>query len=222
MQLYSGPLSLFTAKVRIALREKGVAAEVVDVPFGREGYRPKHPEVLARNPKAQVPVLVDGDLELWDSTVILEYLEDRYPEPALYPREPAARARVRQLELYADEVLFAPILPLIQEVFYKPDGAGRDDARVAEASATLRERYAELERRLGDGDWFGGDFSVADLSIYLCCTFGASLGVPVDDATPRLAAWVARAGARPAIAAEAKAMMAFAAALPAKAEDAAA
>jgi len=213
MKLYSGPLSLFTAKVRIVLREKGLEAEIVDVPFGLQGYRPKHPEVLARNPKGQVPVLVDGDLELWDSTVILEYLEDAHPEPALYPREPAARAACRQLELWADEVLFAPILPLIQEVFYKPDGVGRDEARVAEARAKLRERHAELEARLGDGEWLCGAFSVADLTAFLCCMFGATLGVPVGDATPRLAAWVARTAARPSIAAEAAEMTASAARL---------
>jgi glutathione S-transferase len=221
MKLYSGPLSLFTAKVRIALREKGLPAEIVDVPFGRQGYQPKHPEVLRVNPKAQVPVLVDGPLELYDSTVILEYLEDRYPEPALHPRDPAARARCRQLELFADEVVFKPILPLIQEVFYKPDATRRDATKVAEASAELRARHADLERLLGDQDWFCGEFSVADVGIFLCCMFGASLGVPVGEGEPRLRAWLARAGARPAIAREAQEMMRFSASLAAAAPAAA-
>ena len=71
MKLYSGPLSLFTGKVRIALDEKGLEYDIVSVPFSRAGYQPKHPDVLAINPKAQVPVLVDGPVELYDSTVIL-------------------------------------------------------------------------------------------------------------------------------------------------------
>ena len=221
MKLYSGPLSLFTAKVRIALREKGLEAEIVDVPFGRQGYQPKHPEVLARNPKAQVPVLVDGDLELWDSTVILEYLEDRNPEPPLYPRDPAGRAACRQLEAFADEVLFAPILPLIQEVFYKTDAEKRDGARIDESIATLRRRHSELEARLEGRDWFCGTFSVADITIFLCCMFGASLGVGVGGDTPRLSAWIERMNARPHVAAEAAEMMRFSASLP-PAEDAAA
>ena len=54
MKLYSGPLSLFTGKVRIALDEKGLECDIVSVPFGRAGYQPKHPDVLAINPKAQV------------------------------------------------------------------------------------------------------------------------------------------------------------------------
>jgi hypothetical protein len=66
MKLYSGPLSLFTAKVRIALDEKGVAYEKVDVPFSRtKGYEPKHPDVLAINPKGQVPV---WSTRAWRST----------------------------------------------------------------------------------------------------------------------------------------------------------
>ena len=77
MNLYSGPLSLFTGKVRIALDEKGLEYDIVSVPFSRAGYQPKHPDVLAINPKAQVPVLVDGPVKLYDSTIILEYLEDR-------------------------------------------------------------------------------------------------------------------------------------------------
>ena len=73
VKLYSAPLSLFARKVEIALREKGLAFEQVMVPFSQErGYAPKHPDVLAANPKGQVPVLVDGALSLFDSTVILE------------------------------------------------------------------------------------------------------------------------------------------------------
>ena len=84
MKLYSGPLSLFSRKVEIALREKELPFERLVVAFSQEsGYSPKHPDVLAVNPKGQVPVLVDGELSLYDSTIILEYLEDAYPHPPL-------------------------------------------------------------------------------------------------------------------------------------------
>src|SRR6266704_5867910 len=104
MKLYSGPLSLFARKVEIALGEKGLAFEREMVPFTQAaGYAPKHPAVLAANPKAQVPVLVDGDLTLFDSTLIFEYLEDAYATPPLYPPGAKARARCRLIELSADE-----------------------------------------------------------------------------------------------------------------------
>ena len=78
MILYSGPLSLFARKVEIALAEKQLAFERVLVPFTQTmGYAPRHKAVLKANPKGQVPVLIDGDLTLYDSTIIVEYLEFR-------------------------------------------------------------------------------------------------------------------------------------------------
>jgi glutathione S-transferase len=86
--LYSGPLSMFGAKAQIAALEKGLAFDLVMVPFDFTAlYTPKHPEVLRINPKRQVPVLVHGDLEIFDSTQIFEYLEDLQPTPALWPRD---------------------------------------------------------------------------------------------------------------------------------------
>ena len=94
--LYVGPLSLYSRKAEIALREKALAFEQVLVPFTQaQGYQPKHPVVIAANPLKRVPVLVEGDLTLFDSTVIMEYLEDAYPEPPLYPRDPKAKALCR-------------------------------------------------------------------------------------------------------------------------------
>ncbi len=98
-RIYSGPLSMFGAKVEIAAREKGVDFDLVMVPFTTDdAYEPKHPEVLRVNPvKKQVPVLVDDQVQLFDSTQIFEYLEDRYPQPALWPDDVAQRARARQI-----------------------------------------------------------------------------------------------------------------------------
>jgi glutathione S-transferase len=206
MKLYSGPLSLFTAKVRIALDEKGLAYELVSVPFGRaQGYSPKHPDVLALNPKGQVPVLVDGALALYDSTVILEYLEDRHPTPPLYPRDPAARARVRQLEAAADEILFPLVFELIQEVFYTT--VGRDEVRIAKAREAIARHYAGLEARLGE-EFLAGEFSVADIGYFLTITFATNLGAGLDETVPGLQAWYARVAARPAVTKEVTGLLA--------------
>ena len=199
MRLYSGPLSLFTGKVRIALDEKGLDYELVSVPFSRAaGYEPKHPEVVRLNPKRQVPVLVDGDLALYDSTLILEYLEDRHPAPPLLPADAGARARCRQLEAAADEILFPRVFDLIQEVFYKGE-RGRDDARIASARAAIADHYTELERGLDGTTYLGGDYSIADVGYFMTVTFAANLGAPLGDAHPRLGAWYERVLARPAV-----------------------
>jgi len=202
MKLYSGPLSLFTGKVRIALDEKGLEYELLSVPFSRgKGYEPKHPEVLRLNPKRQVPVLVDEGLALYDSTLILEYLEDRHPVPPLLPADPAARARCRQLEAAADEILFPSVFELLQEVFYRSE-ADRDEARIARARQAIADHYAGLERGLDSAAYLCGGFSTADIGYFMTVTFAANLGAPLADGQPKLQAWYQRVLGRPAVARE--------------------
>jgi glutathione S-transferase len=204
MKLYSGPLSLFARKVEIALGEKGLPYERVMVPFTQAaGYAPKHPDVLAANPKGQVPVLVDGELTLFDSTLIVEYLEDAYPTPPLYPKGAKACARCRLIELSADEIL----LPLVRALMFRSVPADPDPTRQAEraaeaerAEAAIRDFYAGLETRLAGRDYFCGDYSVADIAMFMTVLFVLRLRGPRLDAFPALAAWYARVGARPAAA----------------------
>src|SRR5215467_6374219 len=114
MKLYSGPLSMFGAKAEIAAREKGLDFELVLLPFDMTMlYQLQHPEVLRINSKRQVPVLIDGDVEIFDSTQLLEYFESSKPDPPLWPAEPKARARARLLEHKSDEVYFPAIIRLM-------------------------------------------------------------------------------------------------------------
>lgn len=203
MKLYSAPLSLFARKVEIALREKGLPFERVMVPFSQErGYAPKHPDVLAANPKGQVPVLVDGDLALFDSTVILEYLEDAHPDPPLYPASPKARAECRMLELFADEVLLADIRRLMyrsEPPAADPDRRARQDEDGRAGEAALRQRWRELASELAGRDWFGDSFSAADIALVMAVLFAQRLHGPGLDECPALAAWYARAGERSSV-----------------------
>ena len=210
MKLYSGPLSLFTAKVRVALAEKALAYERIEVGWSlTDRYIPHHPDVVRLNPKRQVPVLVDGDLSLYDSTIIMEYLEDRYPDPPLLPRGPAARARCRQLEAEADELIFEPIWSLIEESFYPAPPEGRDPARANEARAELAGHYTRLDALLEPGPYLCGNFAVADIGTFIMLNAAATLGAPVPVECARLAAWVDLVGARPAVADEVAAMQGF-------------
>src|SRR5258708_31431593 len=111
IRLFSGPLSMFGAKAQIAALEKGLDVELAMVPFDMERlYEPKHPDILRINPKRQVPVLIHGALEIFDSTQIFEYLEDLKPDPALWPADPAARARAPLIPLQSDAVHFPPLI----------------------------------------------------------------------------------------------------------------
>jgi glutathione S-transferase len=192
---------MFGAKAEIAALEKGLQFELVMVPFEMATlYEPKHPEVLRINPKRQVPVLVDGDLELFDSTQIFEYFETLKPEPALWPAEPRARARARLLEHKSDEVYFPPIVRLmgLQDT---PDDPAAIEARAASAAF-----YDELERTSGAGQWLAGSHSYADIAFYMAQLFGARMGAPMNETHPRLLAWRDRMSARPAVAQVAGAM----------------
>ncbi|BEP48089.1 MULTISPECIES: glutathione S-transferase family protein [Variovorax] len=204
-QIYSAPLSMFGAKVQIAALEKGVDFELVMVPFTKDDtYEPKHPEVLRVNPvKQQVPILIDGDVELFDSTQIFEYLEDRYPSPALWPRGIAERARARQLEQKSDEVFFPNVIRLF--------GLQHDmqSAPAVAACAACARYYEEMEGLLATREYLAGPYSFADIAFYMAHVFADRKGAGMTGATPRLVAWRGRVGERPAVRAAVDPMMRF-------------
>lgn len=202
--LYSGPLSLFSRKVEIGLREKDIPFERVPVPFSQDkGYAPKHPEVVAANPKGQVPVLTDGALTLYNSTVILEYLEDAYPHPSLYPRTPIERAHCRQLELYADEVMIVPLRALMHRTEPRPADAEhwrQSEARAKEAETTLAGQLAALDQHLAGHPFFGVLLSAADIALFMVVHYGLRLGGPALTPYPALTEWYRTLRRRPAFA----------------------
>src|SRR5260370_602892 len=141
MKLYSGPLSMFGAKAEIAALEKGLDVELIMVPFEMKTLcQPKHPEVLRINPKRQGPVLIDEDLELFDSTQIFEYFESVKPEPPLWPAEPKARARARLLEHKSDEIYFPPVVRLMG-LQTTPDDPAAVEARAAHLPKGWTKEY---------------------------------------------------------------------------------
>ena len=194
MKLYSGPLSMFGAKAEIAALEKGIDFELVMVPFEMKTlYQPKHPEVLRINPKRQVPVLVDGDVEIFDSTQIFEYFESVKREPALWPADPKARAGARLLEHKSDEIYFPPIVRLMG-LQGTPDDPAAVDARAA-----AQAFYDSLEKEMVGKEWLAGSYSYADIAFYMAQIFGDRMGAPMTHAHPGLQAWRDRMSARPAV-----------------------
>ena len=193
-ELYSGPLSKFGAKAEIALRETGVPFELDMVPFAAgDRYAPVHPEVMRINPKRQVPVLVHGGLEIFDSTLIFEYLEDAFPEPALWPKDAVPRAQARLLELKSDEIVFMNIVRLF----------GLEDTPqhpvAVDAVAKAYRHYAELDANLAGRDFIAGAFSYADIALFMAQFYGERKGAVMNETTPRLLDWRARVLARPAV-----------------------
>jgi glutathione S-transferase len=192
--LYSGPLSLFGAKAEIALREKGVAFELVMVPFDKnDRYEPRHPEVLRVNPKRQVPVLIHGDVELFDSTLIFEFLEDAFPDPQLWPSDVSARAGARLLELKCDDIVFMNIAR-----FFGLEDKPQDPIAV-DARGKAHQHYADMDALLEGQDFLAGPFSYADIALFMAQFYGERKGAVMTESTPRLLAWRKRVLQRPAI-----------------------
>lgn len=199
MILYEHPLSPYAQKVKIALREKNLPFELV-LPDGLGSGAGFSQDFAAASPRIEVPALIDGEARVFDSTIILEYIEDKWPSPALLPRAPAARARARMIEDAMDTHYEAINWGLIEVRFMgrtTAELAAQLGARAAAQTAAWR-RW--LNSELGDAPWFGGaEFGWADLAVVPYINCSASFGLPPEPGSP-LAAWLTRVNARPAVA----------------------
>jgi glutathione S-transferase len=181
--LYDADRCPYCARVRIVLAEKGLEYEVVAIDLDD---RPAW--IYEKNPLGRVPVLEEDDFVLAESAVIDEYLEERWPEPALWPADPGERALGRLLVHRFDE-LSRPYYALRRG----EEGAREQlDAQLAGLAALL-ERQPFLS---------GREFGLADVA-YVPWILRARERMDVSlDPFPALADWVERLGERPSIAAE--------------------
>jgi glutathione S-transferase len=194
--LYEHPVSPYAQKVKIALGEKGVSfeARLPDFFGGDAGF-------TAASPRLEVPALVDGDTTIFDSTIILEYIEDRWPTPPLLPPTPAARARVRMIEEMCDTYYEAINWAGFEIRFFKRATDVLADRLLARSAVQVAGANAWLERQLGDQPWFNGTgFGWGDLAVVPAVYAATFLGNPPTPGS-RLAAWFTRASARPSVAA---------------------
>jgi glutathione S-transferase/RNA polymerase-associated protein len=201
--VYEHPLSPYAQKVKISLDEKGVAYEA-RMPVAIGSGQPDH-EFLKANPRGEVPALIDDGFAVFDSTIILEYIEDKWPTPPMLPKSPRARAKARTIEEVMD-TLFEPINWGMGEIRWFKRAEG-ERARTIEAHAAKQARgtYAWLARHLGDSQWFNGEtFGWADLSVvpYINGAIGSGFA---PDKGSKLSAWLERANARPSVQKSAKA-----------------
>ncbi len=197
--VYDHPLSPYGQKVKIALMEKGVAfdARMPDA----IGSGTTSGEFAGASPRGEVPALLDGDVTLFDSTIILEYIEDRWPEPALLPAGAAERARVRTLEETMDTHFEAITWGLGEIAYFGRAEGALAEAMQAEAGRQLAGWYAWLDAALGAADWFNGDaFGWGDLAVVPFVNGAVGFGHAPASGTA-LAGWLARVNERESVAA---------------------
>ncbi|MGV8844633.1 MAG: glutathione S-transferase N-terminal domain-containing protein [Pseudomonas sp.] len=159
---YSDPADHYSHRVRIVLAEKGVSAEIINV-------EPGHiPSKLAElNPYGSVPTLVDRDLALYESTVVMEYLDERYPHPPLLPVYPVARANSRLL-IHRMQRDWCRQVDLIL------DPRSKEPARV-QARKELRESLTGVSPLFADKAYFLSD----ELSLVDCCLLPILWRLPI-------------------------------------------
>jgi glutathione S-transferase len=196
--VYEHPLSPYAQKVKIALREKSVEFEA-RLPDGI-GAGAAQGAFAGASPRGEVPALVDGDVKVFDSTIILEYIEDKWPTPAMLPASPADRARVRMIEEVVDTHVEAISWGLAELTWFRRAEGELAETIRANAKVQIEGYLAWLARELGQRPWFNGEsFGWGDLSVvpfvngFLGFGHAPPMGSPLSD-------WLARANARDSVA----------------------
>jgi glutathione S-transferase/RNA polymerase-associated protein len=199
MILFEHPLSPYAQKTKIALREKNVVFEL-SLPTGIGAGAGYGADFTGASPRGEVPALVDGDARIFDSTIILEYIEEKWPAPPLLPRDPAQRARARMIEDAVD-THYEAINWGLGEIRFMGRAKGELAAKIeAKAGQQIAAWHRWLEKQLGSAEWFGGaSFGWADLSVIPYVNGSAGFGFTPPTGS-KLAAWTARANARPSVA----------------------
>jgi glutathione S-transferase len=202
LRLYRFPFSTNVERVALALAHKGVEIESIWVdPADRS-------EVVRISGQGLVPVLVDGDRVVADSTAILEHLEERFPERPLYPADPARRAELGLFVDWFNRVWKRPPNQIVAE----EAKAEPDRGRIAELERELAGSLPRFEALLTGRDFlFGDELSAADVAVFPFLKYALlwEEGDPdrfhevlrdalrLDGRFPRLEAWIRRIDALP-------------------------
>ncbi|MEY3047310.1 MAG: glutathione S-transferase N-terminal domain-containing protein [Burkholderiaceae bacterium] len=151
MVLYSGTTCPFSQRCRFVLFEKGMDFDIRDVDLFN-----KPEDISVMNPYGQVPILVERDLILYESNIINEYIDERFPHPQLMPADPVQRARARLLLLNFERELFVNVEPLEKQ----------DPKRIDKARVVVRDRLSQLAPVVAKSKFMlGEDFSMIDVAL---------------------------------------------------------
>jgi glutathione S-transferase len=200
MIVYGASLSPFVRKVLAYGSEKGLELEHKPLGLGSDD-----PDFLAASPFRKIPAFSDGDFGISDSSAIIHYLEAKYPEPALIPAEPKARARVIWFDEFADTILCACGAKMFFNRIVAPRFLGREgDLETADKAEKeeLPPILDYLERTIPDSGWLvGNQLTLADIAVATAFANFRHLGMETDgDRYPKVAEFAGRMLARPSFA----------------------
>ena len=200
MKLYGFPIAPNPTRVRLYLAEKGIEIPTVRVSLV-EGEQ-RQPAFLAKNAMGKLPVLeLDDGSFVNESQAIVEYLEERFPDPPMIGRDPETRLRVRSIERHCDLHVLLNVGRYIHATD-SPLGLPPSPPVAALAREQLDQALTVLEARIGDRPFVAGDFvSIADCTLWAACNFAGFRNIDLGlEGRPRIQRWQTRFAKRPSTA----------------------
>lgn len=195
IKLYDFKSSPNCQRVKIVLAEKNLPYEIV--PIDLRAQEQKTPDYLKLNPYGKVPVLTDDGTVLYESCIINEYLEEKYPSPALLPIEPGKKAKARILIDYGMAHFDGPYQKLRMELM--KEQKDQNQQTIDTAKAELKRLLKRFEDEIGDQQYLVGNFSLVDADLLPRFTRLEGFGVLPDPSLPRLGKYLERMKARPSV-----------------------
>jgi len=195
IKLYDFKSSPNCQRVKVVLAEKNLPYELVPIDLTKKEQ--KTPEYLKMNPYGKVPVLTDDSTVLYESLIINEYLEEKYPNPPLMPKDPAKKAKGRILVDYGMAHFDSAYQKLRMELM--KEAKEQSQPVIDGAKGDLKKLLQRFEDELGDRQYLLGDFSLVDADLIPRFTRLEGFGVLPDPALPRLGKYLERMKARPSV-----------------------
>ena len=194
IRLFEYPPSSNCQKVRLVLAEKGLPYESVMINLRKNEQ--KNLQYLKINPYGLVPAMEDEGIVMYESTIINEYLEERYPQNSLMPKELGPRVMVRILEDFRDNHLY-PAMKVISAATRGVPKAEWDRVKIDAAFESIAPLFQRLEEALAGKNYLVGEYSLADIAFTPNLSRQIELGVGLPEKYPRIRAWVDRLMQRP-------------------------
>ncbi|MFE1747163.1 glutathione S-transferase family protein [Coleofasciculus sp. H7-2] len=192
LTLYHEPISPNSRRVWITLLEKKLEFELVEIKLDGEQFQP---DFMAISPFHHIPALVDDGFKMVESLAIMDYLEAKYPTPAMLPKDGKDLAVVRMVQLVTVNELFPATFPLIPKILGLPGG---DQEKIEQAHQKITTVLKFFENLLGDRPYFGSqNLTLAEVVAGTVIPWLSQGGVSLSD-YPKLSAWCDRLMAREA------------------------